>query len=325
MNNIKKAALIGGGVIGGGWAARMMWHGIDVTVFDPHPEAERRVRKVLHAAEPALQCLYRSKQNYRGSIKFRNDIKKSVEDADFIQESIPENEDLKRHIFAEIDHYCRPDALICSSTSGLLPSRLQADMARPGRFLVGHPFNPVYLLPLVELCAGERTDPAAVDQARDFYSRIGMYPLRLCKEIDGFISDRLQEALWREALWLVKDEIATMEEIDDAIRYGPGLRWALMGTFLTYRLAGGEDGMRHFLQHFAPTLKLPWTKLTDVPDLDDALIDRMVEQSDDQADGLSNADLVTKRDECLVGILHALQENDFAAGKLLAVNDNRPA
>ena len=184
---------------------------------------------------------------------------------DVVQESAPEDESLKRRLLAEIDRHAPPDALVCSSTSGLLPSRLQADMARPERFVVGHPFNPVYLLPLVEVVAGERTSAEAVERASAFYTSIGMVPLRVRREIDGFIADRLLEALWREALWLVHDGVATTGEIDDAIRYGPGLRWAQMGTFLTYRIAGGEGDMRHFFAQFGPALQWPWTQLTDVP------------------------------------------------------------
>ena len=171
--------------------------------------------------------------------------------------------------------------IIASSTSGLLPSRLQSEMAHPERFTVGHPFNPVYLLPLVEICGGERTSR---DQGarRRILRRIGMQPLHLRKEIDGFIADRLMEALWREALHLVNDDVATAEEIDDAIRFGRGLRWSFMGTFLVYRIAGGEQGMRHFMAQFGPALKLPWTKL-EAPELTDALLDKIVAQSDAQA------------------------------------------
>ena len=151
--------------------------------------------------------------------------------------------------------------MIASSTSGLLPTRLQAGMAHPERFVVGHPFNPVYLLPLVEICGGERTAQTTKDGGAALYREIGMRPLHVRKEIDGFIADRLLEALWREALWLVNDGVATTEEIDDAVRFGAGLRWCFMGTFLIYRLAGGEAGMRHFLAQFGPALKLPWTKL----------------------------------------------------------------
>jgi carnitine 3-dehydrogenase len=308
-----KVALVGGGVIGGGWAGRLVENGVDVVLYDPAPEAERRVREVLDNAERAWARLTLAPR-VRGSASFAKSLGEAVAGADVIQESVSEDEALKRRLLAEIDEHALPDALVCSSTSGLLPTRLQSDMAHPERFLVGHPFNPVYLLPLVEIVAGEQTSEAAVERAVDFYVSLGMKPLRVRTEIDGFIGDRLLEALWREALWLVHDDIATVEEIDDAVRFGPGLRWAQMGTFLTYRIGGGEDGMRHFLEQFGPALEWPWTKLTDVPDLTPELIDKIAAQSDTQADGLSVRELERLRDDNLVAVLQALRARRYAAG-----------
>ena len=211
-----------------------------------------------------------------------------------------------------------PSALICSSTSGLRPSLLAAEMQHPERFVVAHPFNPVYLLPLVELCGGERTAPESVERAAAIYGAAGMHPLVVRTELDGFIADRLLEALWREALWLVNDGVATVEEVDDAIRYGAGLRWAFMGTFLTYRLAGGEAGLRHFIEQFGPALQAPWTKLVDVPELTPAFLDELASQSDAQAAGRSIAELERMRDDCLVGLLQALRTPGIGAGATLA-------
>jgi carnitine 3-dehydrogenase len=236
---------------------------------------------------------------------------------------VPENEELKRRLLVEIETHARPDALVCSSTSGLLPSRLQAEMANPTRFLVGHPFNPVYLLPLVEVVGGERTSEESIERALALYAGLGMHPLRIRREIDGFVADRLLEALWREALWLVRDDVATVEEIDDAIRFGAGLRWAQMGTFLTYRIAGGDAGMRHFLAQFGPALEWPWTKLTDVPELTDELVDKIAAQSDAQADGLSVGELERLRDDNLVAILQALRARGYGAGALLQEHEAR--
>ena len=210
------------------------------------------------------------------------------------------------------------EALCCSSTSGLRPSELQAEMTRPERFCVAHPFNPVYLLPLVELCAGDRTAPQTLDRADALFRSVGMQPLLVRTEIDGFVADRLLEALWREALWLVNDGVATVEEVDDAIRYGAGLRWAFMGTFLTYRIAGGEQGMRHFLSQFGPALEWPWTHLTDVPELTEALVEKIAAQSDAQAGGLSARQLERQRDRALVRILQALRAEEAGAGATLA-------
>ena len=312
-----QAALIGGGVIGGGWAGRLVENGIDVALYDPHPAAERRLNEMLANAERAWSRLTLAPRR-RGRVRICASIAEAVAGADFVQESAPEREELKRDLLAEIDAHARPDALIASSTSGLLPTRLQAKMRRPGRFFVGHPFNPVYLLPLVEVCGGEKTSQDAIDQAMAFYAGIGMKPLRLRKEIDGFVADRLLEALWREALWLVNDDVATIEEVDDAIRYGAGLRWAMMGTFLVYRIAGGEDGMRHFMAQFGPALKWPWTKLTEVPELSEAFIDKIAAQSDAQAGGLSVGELERQRDDGLIAIMQALKTQDFAAGQVLA-------
>ena len=269
--------------------------------------AERAQRKLALGAPPL-----------EGRLSFPGSLAEAVRGAAFIQESALEREDLKRQILRDIDAHAPPDALICSSTSGLLPTRLQADMTHPERFVVGHPFNPVYLLPLVELCAGARTAPETVARAAAFYSSLGMKPLHVRKEIDGFIADRLLEALWREALWLVHDDVATVAELDDAIRYGAGLRWSFMGTFLIYRLAGGEAGMRHFMAQFGPALKLPWTKLMDVPELTEAFIDKIAEQSDLQAEGVPLRELERRRDDCLVAVMQALKTQNFASGALLA-------
>jgi carnitine 3-dehydrogenase len=315
-------ALVGGGVIGGGWAGRLVENGVDVVVYDPHPDAERRVREVLANAERAWSALTLAPRA-RGAVSFAPTLADAVRDADVVQESTPEDESLKRRLLAEVGEHAPPDALVCSSTSGLLPSRLQAEMTGPERFVVGHPFNPVYLLPLVEVVAGQQTSEETVERAIAFYASLGMRPLRVRSEIDGFVADRLLEALWREALWLVHDGVATVEEIDDAIRFGPGLRWAQMGTFLTYRIAGGEDGMQHFLAQFGPALEWPWSKLTDVPDLTPELVECIARQSDAQAEGQSVRELERVRDDNLVAILQALRTTRYAAGAVLHEHDAR--
>jgi carnitine 3-dehydrogenase len=320
MAAVTRVALVGGGVIGGGWAGRLVENGVDVTIHDPHPEAPRRVEEMLENAERAWARLTLAPRR-RGSVRFADTLAEAVGDAQVVQESTPEDEALKGRVLAEIDAHAPEDAIVCSSTSGLLPSRLQAAMAQPDRFAVGHPFNPVYLLPLVEVVAGERTSAETVEQASTFYESIGMKVLRVRREIEGFVSDRLLEALWREALWLVHDGVATTSEVDDAISFGPGLRWAQMGTFLTYRIAGGEGDLRHFLRQFGPTLEWPWTKLTDVPDLTDEFLDILARQSDAQANGRSVRELERQRDDSLVAILHALRAEDNGAGRLLRAHE----
>jgi len=317
-----KIGLVGGGVIGAGWAARFLTEGHDVAVYDPDPELARKLDAVVAAARKARAALFPGDATAEGALSVAPSVEAAVAEADFVQESLPEREDLKQGVLKTIDGATRADVIVASSTSGLLPTRLQRAMARPERFVVGHPFNPVYLLPLVEVCGGERTSPATKEAAMAFYASVGMKPLHVRKEIDGFIADRLLEALWREALWLVNDGVATTEEIDDAIRYGAGLRWSFMGTFLIYRMAGGEAGMRHFLAQFGPALKLPWTKL-EAPELTEALIDRVAGQSDAQADGASIRDLEARRDACLVAVLEALRTQGFAAGATIGEHERR--
>jgi carnitine 3-dehydrogenase len=313
-----RAAVIGGGVIGGGWVARLIQNGVDVGIFDPDPEAARKINDVMANADHAVGRLTMAPLPARGEISFAASIAEAVTGAELIIEAVPERLDIKQAVYAEIEAAAAGDAVISSSTSGILPSDLQAQMQRPERLLVGHPFNPVYLLPLVELVGGAKTDPVTIDRAAAFFAGIGMHPLRIRKEIEAFVADRFLEAVWREALWLVKDGIATTEEIDDAIRYGFGLRWAQMGLFETYRVAGGEAGMAHFIAQFGPCLKWPWTKLMDVPELTDELVKTISDQSDAQSGQHSIRELERIRDNNLVAILQALKANDWGAGQTVA-------
>lgn len=327
MSTITKAACIGGGVIGGAWAARFALAGIDVNIFDPHPEAVRIIGEVMANAERAYGMLTMAPLPPRGKFSFCKSIQEAVQDVDWIQESVPERLPLKRGVITEIDAAARSDALIGSSTSGLLPSDLQAEMKYPERMFVAHPYNPVYLLPLVELVGGKKTSPQTIKRAGEAVAEIGMKGVVIAKEIEAFVGDRLLEALWREALWLIEDDICDTETLDDVIRYSFGMRWAQMGLFETYRIAGGEAGMRHFLAQFGPCLKWPWTRFTDVVDLDDALVEKIGAQSDAQAAGRSIRELERIRDENLVGIMHALKAGDggkgWGAGKLLADFEKR--
>lgn len=313
-----KIAAIGGGVIGGGWIARFLLAGHDVTVFDPHPEAQRIVGEVMANASRAWQNLFQAPLPAQGRLIWAASIAEAVEGAGYVQESVPERLDLKHKILSEIEAAAPADAIIGSSTSGFKPSELRDGAKHPERILVAHPFNPVYLLPVVEIVGGGE----AADRACDLLTSVGMKPVQIAREIDAHIGDRLLEAVWREALWLVRDGIATTGEIDDIIRFGFGLRWAQMGLFETYRIAGGEAGMRHFLGQFGPALKWPWTKLMDVPDLDDALIDRIAGQSDAQSGAYSIRELERIRDDNLVGIFQALKANDWGAGQSVRAIEN---
>ena len=299
---IKTFAIVGTGVIGAGWAARALAHGLDVVAYDPAPGAEEKLRAAIDNAWPALEKQGLAAGADRKRLSFANSVAEAAGQADFIQENAPEREELKQDLLAQIDAAAKPGAIISSSTSGLLPSRLQAKMADPTRLVVGHPFNPVYLLPLVEVLGGSKTSAETVEAAKAFYASIGMRPLHVRVEIEGFIADRLMEALWREALWLVNDGVATTEEVDAAVVYGCGLRWSLMGTFLTFHLAGGEGGMRHMLHQFGPALKLPWTKLT-APELTEELIDRVADGCEHQAAGRSIKALERRRDDFLIEVM----------------------
>jgi len=314
---VRRVAVIGTGVIGAGWAARFLAHGLEVWAFDPAPGAEARLREALDRAWPALAALGLPPEVRRGRLRFAGSLAEACAGAELIQEAAPEREALKQALLAEIDAHAAPEALVASSSSGLLPSRLQARCAHPGRVLVGHPFNPVYLLPLVEVVGGEATARPALERAIAFYRACGMHPLEVRREVEGYLSDRLQEALWRENLHLVNDGVASPEELDAAIVYGPGLRWAFMGVNLTFHLAGGEAGMRHMLEQFGPALELPWTRL-EAPELTPELAERLVAGGERLAAGRSIAELERLRDQCLVAILKALARYRAGAGALVA-------
>ena len=316
-----KAAIIGGGVIGGGWAARFLLSGWDVAVHDPDARAARRIEAVIDNARRALPGLSDRPMPAEGRLSVHDDLAGAVAGADWVQESVPEVLDLKHRVYAEVQAHCPAGAVIGSSTSGFRPSQLQEGAARPGQIVVTHPFNPVYLIPLVELVASPASDADFVAGAEAVLRGLGMYPLRVRAEIDAHIADRLLEAVWREALWLVRDGIATTQEIDEAIRMGFGLRWAQMGLFETYRIAGGEAGMAHFIRQFGPCLQLPWTRLTDVPEMTADLAARIGAQSDAQSGAHSIRDLERIRDTNLVAMMRALKWADWGAGAHLNAVD----
>ncbi|WP_195891961.1 3-hydroxyacyl-CoA dehydrogenase NAD-binding domain-containing protein [Neobacillus dielmonensis] len=304
-HSIKQITVVGTGVIGNGWIARFLSQGYDVIATDPAPNAEARMFESMERAWLALEKLGLAAEASKDRLKFEPDLATAVANADLIQENVPEREELKRQVLAEIDRHAKTDAIIASSTSGLMPTTLQKDCTRPERILVAHPFNPVYLIPLVELVGGEKTSPEVVAAAEQFYHSIKMKPLVISAEIEGHVADRLMEAIWREALHLVNDGVATTEEVDAAIIYGPGLRWALMGPFLTLHLAGGEQGMRHMLEQFGPALKLPWTKL-EAPELTEELSNKVIDGCEQQTAGQSIAGLEERRDQFLIELQQLL-------------------
>lgn len=318
MSTVRTVACIGGGVIGAGWVARLIENGIDVRVYDPASDAQARLQPVLDNAEHAYAKLTMAQRPQKGAVQFCDTLAAAVSGAQWIIESVPERLDIKHAVYKDIEQHAATDAIIASSTSGIMPSDLQASLLHPQRLLVAHPFNPVYLLPVVELVGGKSTDSETIEQAKQFYSSLGMKPVHVKKEIEAFVADRLLEAIWRESLWLIKDGITTTEELDDIVRYGFGLRYAQMGVFETYRIAGGEAGMRHFLAQFGPCLTWPWTKLMDVPEYNDELVDLIAGQSDEQSAHHSIRELERIRDDNLVAIQQALKANEWGAGLVLA-------
>ncbi|MEU4144323.1 3-hydroxyacyl-CoA dehydrogenase NAD-binding domain-containing protein [Streptomyces parvulus] len=312
-DGVRRVACVGAGVIGGGWVAHFLARGYDVTAWDPAPDAGQRLRRLVDAAWPTLTSLGLAEGASRDRLTVTEILEQAVADAEFVQESAPENLGLKRDLLARLDAATPPGVVIASSTSGYPMTEMQTTAADPSRLVVGHPFNPPYLIPLVEVVGGERTDAAAVARAARFYEAAGKSVITMDHEIPGFIANRLQEALWREALHMVANGEATVRDIDLSITEGPGLRWAVMGPMLTFALAGGEGGMAHMLDHFGPSLKSPWTRL-EAPELDKELYDAVVAGCDDAADGRSLADLVAERDRGVVEVLRATGRLDGGEG-----------
>ena len=299
---MKKIAIIGAGVIGTGWVIRLLAHNKNVIVYDKNPKLKKKIILEIKNAWPFIKKLFNTKKLALKNFKYVSNIEDALIDADLIQECAPENYNLKIKLMKIIGKISKPDAVISSSSSGLLPSRIYSKCKNPSRTIVAHPFNPVYMLPGVEIVPGKKTSFKTLKKAKRFYESISMNPIMLKKELPGFLSDRLQEALWREALHIVNEGYASTEDLDRAIEDGPGMRWSLMGTFLTFHLAGGNAGMKHMLEQFGPALKLPWTKLK-APKLSKKLSSRVILGTRLQAKGKSVASIAKIRDEYLLNLL----------------------
>ena len=299
MSKIKKVAVIGTGVIGAGWIIRCLAHNKIVYAFDKDLKLKKNLVKEIKRTWPFVKKLFNKKTLNLKNFKYFTSIEDTLKDADFIQECATENYSLKTKLMSSISKYSKKNAIIASSSSGLLPTRIYSRCKYPERALIGHPFNPVYLLPAVEIVPGKKTSKKFINQAKKFYQSISMNPIMIKKELPGYLSDRLQEALWREGLHIINEGYATTKDLDRAIEDGPGLRWSLMGTFLTFHLAGGKSGMKHMLEQFGPALKLPWTKLK-APNLSRKLINRLVEGTKKQSKGKTVAKISNIRDEYLV-------------------------
>ena len=317
MNKIKTIGLLGTGVIGAGWAARALHTGINVVASDIDPKMEDWINEAVENALPSLKSLTEGiTLPPKGKLTFTTDPISMSQQVDFIQENIPEVLDIKRKSLKSIAEVTNKEIIISSSTSGFMPTELQQGMPFPERFIVGHPFNPVYLCPLVEIVGGKETSDKVKNIAKNFYEAMGMHTLMLRKEVPGHISDRLQEAMWREILHALNDDIATTGELDESIVYGPGLRWSIMGMNQIYMIAGGKGGARHFIEQFGPALKWPWSHLK-APELSNEIIDRFVEGVEAQSQGKSIREMEKIRDECLVAIQKVLSKHNMGAGKTL--------
>ena len=297
----KKVAVIGAGVIGTGWIIRCLAHNKIVYAFDKDLRLKKNLISEIKRTWPYVKKLFNKKKLNLRNFKYFTSIKEALKNADFIQECATENYNIKIKLMNVIGKYAKSNAIISSSSSGLLPTKIYSNCKKPERGMIGHPFNPVYLCPGVEIVPGKKTNKKFLNKANRFYKSISMNPIMVKKELPGYLADRLQEALWREALHIVNEGYASTKELDRSIEDGPGLRWSLMGVFLTFHLAGGKTGMKHMLEQFGPALKLPWTKLK-APKLSKKLSSRVIEGTLKQAKGKSVTKISNIRDQYLVDL-----------------------
>jgi 3-hydroxyacyl-CoA dehydrogenase len=309
--DIRRVAVVGTGVIGASWVAHFLAQGLDVVATDPSPGAEDRLRTDVAVHWPILTELGLVDGASIDRLQFTVDVETAVGEADFVQENGPERIDLKHALFAALDRATRPDVVLASSSSGLLPSAIQAGCPKhPERVLIGHPFNPPHLIPLVEVVPGAGTSEAAVDRAVAFYTAVGKRPIRLRQEVPGHVANRLQAALWREAYSLVDRGIASVADIDTAISQGPGLRWAVLGPFVLQHLSGGAGGLAHNIEHLGPPMVAWWDDLRQ-PDLTPELAAKLVAGVDAELAGIDQARLVEHRDAVLNALLTAKRQADL--------------
>ena len=301
MSKIKTVGIVGTGVIGTGWIIRNLAHNKIVHAYDQNKNLKSYVLKEIKRTSKSIKKLFGKKILIK-NLKFFNSLEKALSNVDFVQESVLENYKVKTDLIQKISKYVKSNVIISSSSSGLLPSKIFSTSKNPQRGIIGHPFNPAYLLPAVEIVPGKKTTRKFLSDANKYYKSISMRPIMLKKELPGYLSDRLQEALWREGLHIINENYATTQELDRAIEDGPGLRYSIMGTFLTFHLAGGNAGMKHMLKQFGPALKLPWTKLK-APKLTNKLSDKLISGTKKQAKGKSINMLSNIRDQYLVDVL----------------------
>ena len=304
---VKHVAVIGAGTIGASWAAYFLSRGISVTASDPAPKGEAFIREYVRTAWPALDRLGLASGASAERLRFERDPVAAVDGAEFVQESAPEREDMKVELFERLDRALAPEVILASSSSGILISNIAARCRHPERCIIGHPFNPPHMIPLVEVVGGKRTSPAVIERALAFYREIGKRPIHIRKEVRGHLVNRLQAALWREAIHLVADGVASVADVDAGIAYGPGLRWAIMGPHLTFHLAGGVGGMTHFMPHLGVPLARDWWPALGNPELTPAVQQQIIDGVAEEAAGRTIPELAAERDRCLIAILEALK------------------
>ncbi len=304
---IRRVAIVGAGTIGASWAALFLAHGLEVVVSDPAPDAEPLTRERVRAAWPVLAELGRVAASANpDALRFEPDLEAALKNADFVQENAPEREDFKTTLFARMDAVLPPQVIVASSSSGLIMSRLQSQCRHASRFVIGHPFNPPHLIPLVEVVGGEQPSADTIDRCIAFYRSLGKYPIRLNKEVPGHIANRLQAALWREAIHLAAENVASVADIDAAVSQGPGLRWALFGPHMTFNLGGGAGGLANFMDHLLGPVQTWWDDLG-APEVTPELQQRLIAGVNAEAGQRSIADLVQTRDAQLTALLKVLQ------------------
>ena len=305
MPGFQNTAVLGAGVIGASWAALFLASGRNVAIFDTLASAEKSTRDYVEMAWPALRDLGLIKSGAPGKVSFHKSAREAVRDADFIQENVPERIEIKKALFAEIEPHLKSDAIVASSASGLTLSEMQAGWQKPARFVLGHPFNPPHLIPLVELLANDRTDSGVIGKAEQFYRDVGKITIRVQREVPGHVANRLQAALWREALHLVKSGVATVKDVDTAVWAGPGLRWAAMGPTTLFHLAAGPGGIAEFCKRYTPSFNRWWDDLGTLH-LDPALAKQLSDGLGQDLGNETTAELSVKRDALIIAMQKAI-------------------
>lgn len=297
-----KVAVIGTGVIGASWVTHFLAHGLEVVASDPAPDAEARLRSLVAQQWPMAVALGAVDGASPEHVRFTAEAAEAVKNADFVQENGPERLEIKRSLYAALDEAAPADAILASSSSGIPASEFQGACKHPERVLIGHPFNPPHLIPLVEVVGGQQTAPEAIEKTLAFYSSVGKKPIHIRREVKGHVGNRLQAALWREAFYLVSTGVASIAEIDMAIAHGPGLRWALLGPFLNLHLSGGAQGLAHTLDHLGPPIESWWRDLGDIS-LTPRLKEEAVNGVAAELAGRDLSALVAQRDDILIKLL----------------------